>query len=1006
MRPCLFAKCAMVPAVFTILAGPAWSQLRATGPSRKAIAAVSDPLEQMSAMGRIAFLVAQAREQQPNGGRGQSFRAALADAGALVRPDICDDTDPDCDGGFQDGPGSTQSEMAIAIDPTGMHIVVGFNDFRGFNLNPLSLSGYAYSDDGGLTFTDGQQLPVTSNGQLSDGTKLPEVFGDPDIKYVSGGAGCQFIYTSILVIGYSGTAPNFTGTAQTMSVHRSTDCGHTWSGPFEITPATNPHGRLSGANAFDAADKEFIDVDPETGRTLISWSNFTSTTFIPGGIEISTTFSDNIMSATPPTWSTRNIVNPGSITGDTGSQPRFAGNGSNNVYVAWSTSSRTTGFGNERVATSTDNGVTFGAPVTLNASDYFPTDQILGDDRIHSFPFMAVDNSGGVNKNNVYVVYASNNNHDGADILFHRSTNGGASFSAGILLNSRPGGDRSQWFPVVAVDSATGRVNVMFGDQGVAATGDGMQMTWMYSDDGGLTWSKPSPLTRPFHAGYGNDTSQPNLGDYNMGVAQNGAFYVAFTTVPNVPFFNDGQPNSQIGYPTFLGNAFAGGTAPAPGFAKLTAAKAALDLGAITFTESGGNGFIDAGDQVRLTIPLRNYVTNPAIGTSTYSSVTATLSTATPGVTFQRATSAYPNIAPGTTQNNSLVYVLTLSPSFTPGTKIEFSLAVATARGSATLPFTQNTGTPVPTTIFSENFDGVAPGTLPAGWSTIHVGGTPTVPWTTNNTFCGTTSNALFHQNANDASGANQTRFERVASPNITIPANAQYVTIDFDVCYDTEDDPNFNILAYDGFDLRITDFTPSHFARANFAEALAESFSTGPFLHYPKHNPRSSNSNYFQDISLWSGFSNGFQHVSMRFNGMAGDTVQLRPDYTQDSNGICSDVRPGHTCGVLIDNIVMNAIITKSDELAAITLRPVAGQVGTYTGTVTSQAIAGAGGIAVNLTSSAPGSTTMPAAVVIPAGSQASPAFTVSVTLHGTPVNITATGPSNARTAQVIIIP
>src|SRR5207237_7920521 len=100
-----------------------------------------------------------------------------------------------------------------------------------------------------------------------------------------------------------------------------------------------------------------------------------------------------------------------------------------------------------------DNGVTFGPPVTLSGSDYFPLDQILGDDRIHSFPFMAVDNSGGANKNNIYVVYANNNNLDGADVVFHRSTGGGASFSPPVLLNPRPGFDRSPWFAGVAAGS-------------------------------------------------------------------------------------------------------------------------------------------------------------------------------------------------------------------------------------------------------------------------------------------------------------------------------------------------------------------------------------------------------------------------------------------------------------------------------------------------------------------------------------------------------------------------
>lgn len=962
-----------------------------------------DHFEKMTSMARLAWVVAKARGTQPNQGRGRSFRYALA-YDPNLKPDACAAGDQDCtEEGFQDGPGATQSEMAIAIDPTGAHLVVGFNDFRGFT-NPQSVSGFAYSDNGGATFTDGGQLPVTSNGSIG-ATLFPQVDGDPDIKFVPGGAGCQFIYTSIMAVGLpKASAPVFTGAAQTMSVHRSIDCGHTWSGPFEILPATNPTGVLSGTSARDASDKEFIDVDPDTGRVMLAWSNFTATSVIPGGVQIGTTFSDDIMSATPPTWSARVVLNPGASTFDTGSVPRFAGNGSNNVYVFWATSSNTTGLGNTRVAVSTDNGASFGASAALNGSDFFPADQILGDDRIHSFPIAAVDNSGGANQGNVYVVYGSNNNLDGADIAFHRSTNGGASFSSAILLNARPGSDRSQWFPAVTVDPNTGRVSVMYDDQGIAASGDLMQMTWMYSDDGGVTWSKPSPLTRPFHAGYGNDTSQPNLGDYNAVTARNGTLYAAFTAVPNVVGFNDGQPTSFIGYPTFLGNAVAGGTAASPGFAKVTAAKAALDLGAIAFTESGGNGFIDAGDQVRMTLPLRNYVTNATIGTVTYSGIGATLSTTTPGVTFQRAASAYPNVAPGTTQSNSLVYIFTLSPSFVPGTKIDFSLAVTTGQGSTTLLFTQNTGTPVTTTVFSENFNGVSAGSLPAGWVAIHVGGIPTVPWTTNGTFCGTASNGLFHINANDTTSTNRTRFERVSSPNITIPPDAQYVTINFDICYDTEDEPALNILGYDGADLRITDFTAGHFARANFADALAESFTTGSSQQYPKHAPRSGNTNYFQDISMWSGDSGGFKHVAMRFNGMAGDTIQLRPDYTQDSFGTCSDVRPGHSCGVLIDNIVVAAVVTKSDELSTVTLRPVAGQPGVYTGTVTSQAIAPAGGITVNLSSNFPGQTTMPASVVIPAGSQTSAGFTVTITQHGATVIITGTGPSNARSAAVLL--
>jgi hypothetical protein len=376
-------------------------------------------------------------------------------------------------------------------------------------------------------------------------------------------------------------------------------------------------------------------------------------------------------------------------------------------------------------------------------------------------------------------------------------------------------------------------------------------------------------------------------------------------------------------------------------------------------------------------------------------------------VTFQRATTAYPSIAPGVTQSNPLAFVFTLAPNFVPGTQIDFDLKVTSAQGDADLQFTQNTGTPVGTTIFAEDFNGVAAGALPAGWGTIHAGGNNIVPWTTNSTFCGTTTNALFHPNANDGLNGNHTRFERVASPNITIPAASEYVTVEFDICYDTEDDPNFNVLAYDGADLRITDFTAGHFARANLAEAFAEVITTGTKFHYPKHLPRSSSSAYFQDISAWAGDSHGFQHVFMKFLGMAGDTVQLRPDYTQDSNGICSDVRPGHACGVIIDNIVVRSFTSKSDELAKIVLTPVAGAVNQWTGVVRSQALAGAGGITVQLSSSLPGQTNItPSTVVIPQGSQVSPAFTVMIdpAAQGTKVILTALGPSNSRLVSLLV--
>jgi hypothetical protein len=293
--------------------------------------------------------------------------------------------------------------------------------------------------------------------------------------------------------------------------------------------------------------------------------------------------------------------------------------------------------------------------------------------------------------------------------------------------------------------------------------------------------------------------------------------------------------------------------------------------------------------------------------------IKTTLTTSTAGVSIVGGSSDYKNIDPGETKANDSRFVLHIEPSFVLGTPIELALELRSAEhGETVLLHTMFTGTPQATTLLSQDFNGVSPGLLPAGWTTSHGGGANTVPWRTSNTFCGSGTNAAFHQNRADGPGPSpftNTRWERLFSPTFFVPVNAEYVTIDMDVCYDTEDDPNFNILAYDGFFLRVTDVTPGRTLRSVLAEAFADEFTTGSLFHYPKHLPRNSNSSYFEDMSAWAGDSSGFRHVRLRLPGMAGSTAQLRFEYTQDAIAICSDVRPGHTCGVAVDNIVVRSV-------------------------------------------------------------------------------------------------
>jgi hypothetical protein len=141
------------------------------------------------------------------------------------------------------------------------------------------------------------------------------------------------------------------------------------------------------------------------------------------------------------------------------------------------------------------------------------------------------------------------------------------------------------------------------------------------------------------------------------------------------------------------------------------------------------------------------------------------------------------------------------------------------------------------------------------------------------------------------------------------VPADSQWVTVEFDVCYDTEDEPLLNIWAYDGLFLRVTDVTTGHTLRSVLAEAFEDRFTTDGFFGYPKHFPRNDDPNYFEDMSVWAGASSGFQHVRMRLPGMAGTAAQLRFEYAQDALGTCADVRPGHSCGVIIDNVKVQSV-------------------------------------------------------------------------------------------------
>ncbi|MBI3649907.1 MAG: S8 family serine peptidase [Acidobacteria bacterium] len=106
---------------------------------------------------------------------------------------------------------------------------------------------------------------------------------------------------------------------------------------------------------------------------------------------------------------------------------------------------------------------------------------------------------------------------------------------------------------------------------------------------------------------------------------------------------------------------------------------ATLNLGTVTFTETGGDadGFLEPCERADFTIGLTN------VGAATASAVSATLSSSTSGVVTNPAVSAYPNIAASASANNLTPFTVVLPCTLACGSTVNFTLTVTYTGGSS-----------------------------------------------------------------------------------------------------------------------------------------------------------------------------------------------------------------------------------------------------------------------------------------------------------------------------------
>jgi len=129
---------------------------------------------------------------------------------------------------------TTQSETSVAV--AGSNVAVGYNDSQQgllFLTAGANLSGYAYSSDGGASWTDGGTIP-NSTGLVN--------LGDPWLT--SDRAGNMY-YSTLAIDAFTGLD---------VGVARSTNGGRTWSMPVIASPTNVP---------FYLADKDAIVAGPD-----------------------------------------------------------------------------------------------------------------------------------------------------------------------------------------------------------------------------------------------------------------------------------------------------------------------------------------------------------------------------------------------------------------------------------------------------------------------------------------------------------------------------------------------------------------------------------------------------------------------------------------------------------------------------------------------------------------------------------------------------------------------
>ena len=357
---------------------------------------------------------------------------------------------------------TTQSEVPISRHPTNQNIM--FASSNAVSFSPFFISEGVYvTTDGGVSWFGSdttKTTPLSGHG------------GDPAPAIAPNG----YFHQSFLGGG--------------MNAAYSTNNGLSWSTIYKIT---------TGSQDKNHTFINDVSSSPYYGRVYVTWSLFTAS-LPPAVVSYST---NNGVSYS----SVINVSTPLSGHYCQGVNGAIAPNG--DAYICWGNPIAGSPYTGDYIgfAKSTNGGANWtGSNNVYDCNDIRGTLPTKENIRVNGFPWMGVDRTGGPRAGWIYIVTGEKNLAPAGsdpDIIMHRSSDNGTTWSAGIRVNQDPlNNGKIQFFPCIRVDEGGG-VNIVYYDDRNTSS-DSSEVYVSRSTDGGNTWTdilvsdhrfKPKPIS-------------------------------------------------------------------------------------------------------------------------------------------------------------------------------------------------------------------------------------------------------------------------------------------------------------------------------------------------------------------------------------------------------------------------------------------------------------------------------------------------------------------------------